>query len=174
MTPFNNAPSYLNSRETCGINLGYNIFKQVVEEMPYPYYTCDHLGYINFYNKAVVKLWGREPVIGEDLWCGSYRSLDQKGNLLLMQNGTMATCIKEQRPVIGETIVVERPDGVKRIVESQAQPLFDEKDRFIGAGNILIDKTNYADLELKLSLKTRQIEEVLDTISDGFCEMDNN
>jgi PAS domain S-box-containing protein len=121
-----------------------NMFKKILEEMPHAFYTCDQFGYINFYNTAAVKLWGREPVIGEDLWCGSWRIFDKKGSLISLDNCPMAICIKEQRPVIGETIVVQRTDGVKRLVAPRPQPLFNAKGKFTGACNMLIDITDFS------------------------------
>ena len=46
---------------------------EMIDRLAAAIYTCDSYGYIKSYNKAAVELWGREPEIGKDLWCGSWR-----------------------------------------------------------------------------------------------------
>jgi PAS domain-containing protein len=48
-------------------------FTQLVANLPAAIYTCDASGFITMYNKAAAELWGREPEIGKDLWCGSWK-----------------------------------------------------------------------------------------------------
>src|SRR5690242_11876505 len=56
-----------NSKETG------NLYQQLIQALPAALYTCDANGYILTYNDAVAELWGREPEIGKDLWCGSWK-----------------------------------------------------------------------------------------------------
>jgi hypothetical protein len=41
-------------------------------------YVCDASGYIMIYNQAAADLWGREPEIGKDLYCGSAKLMNSK------------------------------------------------------------------------------------------------
>ena len=50
-----------------------------------PLYTCDENGFILTYNKAAVALWGREPLVNREKWCGSKNIFYTDGRLLLMK-----------------------------------------------------------------------------------------
>lgn len=56
--------------------------QQIIQNLAAALYTCDALGYVKFYNKAAVELWGREPEIGKDLWCGSWKIYRLDGTLM--------------------------------------------------------------------------------------------
>ena len=47
--------------------------KHIFYDSPSAIYSCNMEGYITNYNAAAVELWGREPEIGKDLWCGSWK-----------------------------------------------------------------------------------------------------
>ncbi len=100
-------------------------YRQLIEKLPIAIYTCDAQGYIQLYNKAAVNLWGREPVIGKDMWCGSWRIYQNNGSLLPLDECPMAIALKEGRSVYGEEINVQRPDGTVLKVTPYPQPLFD-------------------------------------------------
>ena len=46
-------------------------YREVVESLPVPAYTTDGEGWLQLFNRAAVELWGREPVVGQDRWCGA-------------------------------------------------------------------------------------------------------
>ena len=48
-------------------------YEQLIRHLPGAVYTCNIEGYITFYNGAAAALWGREPELGKDLWCGSWK-----------------------------------------------------------------------------------------------------
>jgi PAS domain S-box-containing protein len=104
-------------------------------------YTCDEAGYIKLCNKAAVELWGREPVAGKDLYCGSWRIVGADGTDLPLESYPMAITLKENRPVDGAEITIQRPDGSFRTVLQYSSPIFDMQGQFSGAINMLIDVT---------------------------------
>ena len=115
--------------------------KEIFDSLPVAIYTCDHLGYITSFNKAAAKLWGREPVIGSDLWCGSFKIFKPDGEPLPLMLCPMAIALNEGRAVEGEEIVVERPDGSRIFVKPHPVPVFDKEGNLTGAANTLIDIT---------------------------------
>lgn len=117
-------------------------YRQFVENLQAPLYTTDAEGKIRLYNKAAVNLWGREPEIDKDMWCGSYKIFKLDGSNLPLDECPMAVCLKEQRSVYGEEILVARPDGSIRHVAPNPRPIFDESGRMVGAINMLIDITD--------------------------------
>jgi PAS domain S-box-containing protein len=122
-------------------------YRQLIYTLETPLYTTDTEGRITLYNKAAADLWGREPVIGKDLWCGSFQILNVDGSDMPLETCPMAVCLKEKRPVYGEEILVVRPDGSIRNVAPHPQPVFDSAGNMTGAINMLIDITGMKETE---------------------------
>lgn len=122
-------------------------YRQLIHTLETPLYTTDMEGRITLYNKAAADLWGREPKIGKDLWCGSFQILNTDGSDLPLDTCPMAVCLKEQRPVYGEEILVVRPDGSTRNVAPHPQPIFDDSGNMTGAINMLVDITGIKQTE---------------------------
>ncbi|WP_353718822.1 PAS domain S-box protein [Dyadobacter sp. 676] len=116
-------------------------YRQLIDGLPTAVYTCDSRGYIDMYNRAAVDLWGREPQLNTDLWCGSWKIYTPEGSPLPLDECPMAICLTEAREVYGEQIVIERPDGTRRHVLPYPKPLFDSKGNLTGALNMLVDIT---------------------------------
>src|SRR5687767_13671768 len=110
-------------------------YQQLLQGLPAAIYTCDAKGRIMLYNKAAAALWGREPDIGKDLWCGSWRIYKTDGTPLPLEKYPMALTIAQGKPVSGEEIIIERPDGSRYHVQPNPQPIFDVSGRIIGAVN---------------------------------------
>jgi signal transduction histidine kinase len=124
---------------------------QILESLAAAVYTCDGNGYIKFYNKAAADLWGREPEIGKDLWCGSWKIYEPDGvTPLPLDTCPMAITLKEGRSVRGKEIVVERPDGQRRNVMPYPDPIFDSSGTVIEAVNMLVDITDLKQKEIAL------------------------
>ncbi|RYZ47487.1 MAG: PAS domain S-box protein [Sphingobacteriales bacterium] len=114
-------------------------------------YTCDQNGFITFYNPAAAELWGREPELGKDLWCGSWKIWQPDGITPLSLDGCpMAIALKDGVSVRGVEIVVERPDGVRRHIMPHPDPVLDEHGRVTGAINMLVDITTLKEKENEL------------------------
>lgn len=114
-------------------------YSELIEGLPAAIYTCDAEGRITFYNTAAVALWGREPQIGHDLWCGSWKIYQTNGSPLPLDECPMAITLREGRVVQGYEIVIERPDGVRINVLPHPKPIFDRSGKLIGAINMLVD-----------------------------------
>ncbi len=116
-------------------------FRTLVKELPAAVYSCDAHGYINFYNDAAVKLWGRKPELGKERWCASWKIFKPDGTRVPLDSCPMSVAIKEQRPVPGEQLVIERPDGSRSVIMVYPQPEFDVTGKLTGAINIGFDIT---------------------------------
>lgn len=140
--------------------LNYNIYSspvnelreiQLVKNLPVAIYICDKEGYITFYNKAAAQLWGREPELGKELWCGSWKILEPDGiTPVLLENCPMAITLKEKRPAWGQEIVVECPDGSRRNIMPYPDPIFDKEGNLTEAVNMLVDITELKQKEYAL------------------------
>ncbi|HEX2114706.1 MAG TPA: PAS domain-containing protein, partial [Alphaproteobacteria bacterium] len=116
-------------------------FRELLEGLPAAIYTTDAAGRITFYNQAAADLAGRRPEIGEDDWCITWRLYNPDGTPLPHDQCPMAIALKENRPVRGVEILVERPDGSRAIVLPYPTPLRDSAGKLVGAVNVLIDIT---------------------------------
>ena len=115
--------------------------RRLLLTLPAAVYTTDAQGRITHYNDRAAELWGRRPVIGKDLWCGSWRIFHPDGSPMPHDACPMAVALRERRPVHGEEIIVERPGGARAHVLPAPQPLFDAAGELIGAVNVLVDVT---------------------------------
>ena len=80
----------------------------IVQNLPAAIYTCDLQGRITYFNEAAVELWGRRPVLGQDLWCGSWKIYDTNGIPMSLDQCPMAVTLREGHAVKGSEIIVER------------------------------------------------------------------
>ncbi len=132
-------------------------FRQLVKELPAAVYSCDVQGRITFYNDAAVKVWGREPEIGKDLWCGSFKMYSPDGSPLPSENSPMAKAVKEGHAIQGAEIIIERPDGTRSNVQVFPQPEFGLSGEIIGAINMGFDITEQVSARNKLKESERHL-----------------
>ncbi len=117
-------------------------YRQLIEGLPIAIYTTDAQGKIMLYNDEAVNLWGREPEVGKDLWCGSWKIYDLDDNPVDLDKCPMALTLQEGKAVSGTEIIIERPDGTRRNVLPHPKPIFDANGRLTGAVNTLVDITD--------------------------------
>lgn len=116
-------------------------YRELFRRVPAALYVCDLAGRIVLFNQAAVELWGREPQLGEQ-WCGSQRIFRPDGTAMPLSDCPMAVALREKRPVTGEEIVIERPDGSRRSILPHPQPIYDDSGQMVGALSMLVDITD--------------------------------
>jgi PAS domain S-box-containing protein len=126
---------------------GEQQYRQLVHALSAAVYTTDVQGRVQLWNEAAVDLWGRTPEIGRDLWSGAAKIFRPDGSPLPLDACPMAVAVKEGRPVLGEEIIIERPNGTRRHVAPFPQVLRDTSGAITGAVNMLMDITQHKLLE---------------------------
>ena len=96
------------AREECARR---TISSDRLEALPAAVYTTDPDGKITYYNRAAAALAGREPEIGKDEWCVTFRLYSTDGKVLPHDQCPMAITLKENRPIRGVEAMAQRPDG---------------------------------------------------------------
>jgi PAS domain S-box-containing protein len=117
-------------------------YRELIQALPAAVYTTDERGRITLYNQAAVTLWGRDPEVGKDLWCGSWKIFRPDGTPLPLDECPMAVTLREGRAIRGEEIVIERPDGTRRHVLPNPEPMRNVQGVVIGTINMLVDITD--------------------------------
>ena len=140
-------------------------FRRLVFALPAAVYTTDREGRITLFNDHAVELWGRQPEIGKDLWCGSHRIFRPDGTPLPHDQCPMAITLREGRVVRGEEILVERPDGSRAWVLPYPELLRNSAGEIIGAVNMLVDITDRKRAEEELLKRSVQIEKLVQELA---------
>lgn len=139
-------------------------FKDFIQDSPIAFYTCDSRGFVTFYNNAAVTLWGREPELGKDLWCGSLKIYYPDGTSMPLDECPMAKTLKEGKPHQNRNITIERPDHSFRNLLVFPKPIFDENGTLTGAHNTLVDITAQQQGEVKHAILSAIVESSADAI----------
>jgi len=126
-------------------------FHALLDHIPAAMYTCDATGRIVNFNEAAVALWGLRPEVGQTRWCGSHKIYKPDGSALGIDECPMAIALKERRPIRDQELIIERPDGARRIVLVNPEPLFDAAGTLTGAINLVVDITARKESEADLA-----------------------
>jgi two-component system sensor histidine kinase UhpB len=140
-----------------------------IQNSPEAIYTCDAKGFIKTYNKAAVKLWGREPEVDKELWCGSWRMLNCDGKQLPIDSHPMAIALKEGRLIHGEELIVQRPDGSLKRISPYASPLVNEAGQLTGVVSMLVEISEQKDRERRSEEKYKNL---IEQAADGIFIFD--
>lgn len=143
-------------------------YRDLIQNLPEAVYTCDEFGFIQLYNKAAASLWGREPIPGNDQWCGSWKIFTTDGVQLPAAACTMARAVQECNAVQSEQMIIQRPDGTLRHVLSNPTPLFDADGKLTGAVNMLIDVTEKKEKEILINQTEEKYRTLVEQASDGI------
>jgi PAS domain S-box-containing protein len=145
--------------------------RQILEALPAAVYATDVEGRLTFFNKAAVALAGRQPQLGSDRWCVSWRLFRPDGMPLPHDACAMAVALKEGRPVRGVEAIVERPDGSRVHCMPYPTPLYDAEGRLVGGVNMLVDITDRwraAEAQLRLAQTMAAIAQLTGGIAHDF------
>ena len=134
-------------------------YRQLVQSLPIAFYATDADGRVTLFNDAAVQLWGRTPVLGEQMWCGSLRMYELDGTPMPLDSCPMAMAIRHGMSMQGAEAVIERPDGTRRSVMVYPQVFRDTAGRVTGAVNALVDITERKAAEAALIASRESLRE---------------
>src|SRR5688572_8509171 len=76
--------------------------RELLRKLPVAVYTCDAEGRVTFFNRAAAELWGRQPELHRDTWCGAWKLRSIDGSRMELGNSPMARTLREGRALHGE------------------------------------------------------------------------
>ncbi|MEA1015613.1 PAS domain-containing protein [Sphingomonas sp. LY54] len=118
---------------------GHGEFAEMLEQLPAAIYVTDKDGTIIYFNRACVTLSGREPVLGVDKWCVTWKLYTVEGERLPHDECPMAVAIQQRRQIRDVEAVAERPDGSRVNFIPYPTPVFNESGDLSGAVNLLLE-----------------------------------
>ena len=125
-----------NAIAAIGTGTGY---RAELDRLDVPIYVTDARGWVTYWNQACVDFAGRQPQIGSDRWCVTWRLYTVDGDPLPHDECPMAEAIRSKRTIRNEIAIAMRPDGSRIAFRPYPTPLFDEAGEITGAINLLID-----------------------------------
>ena len=113
--------------------------REILDALPAAVYTTDADGRVTMFNQAAATFAGREPQLGTDTWCVTWKLYQPDGTPMPHDQCPMATALKERRPVRGLEGIAERPDGTRVRFIPYPTPLYDSSGVLVGAVNMVVD-----------------------------------
>jgi len=135
------------------------LYSSLIQHLPEAIFTCDLKGFITLYNNAAVNLWGKEPVVGKDLWCTPCKVYNKSGLNYLQQHCHTENHLNECRPVYGEELVLVRHDGSTSIIKIFPSSIYTKNGHIAGTVNMLMNVTKENEVENGLEDKYRNLVE---------------
>jgi PAS domain S-box-containing protein len=132
--------------------------REVLDALPAAVYTTDAEGYVTHFNSAAISLAGRNPQLGKDKWCVTWKLYRPDGTPLPHDACPMAIAIRENRPVRGAEVIAERIDGSRFWFAAYPTPLRDAEGRIVGGINMLLDITERKNAENAFRETSRRLE----------------
>lgn len=153
--------------------------QRVLDQLPVPIYTTNAAGDVTYWNQACVDFAGREPELGKDRWCVTWKIYTPAGEFLPHDQCPMAEALREGRENRGKVAIAMRPDGSRRAFCPYPTPLFDSDGKVSGAVNMLVDvSAQQSEIlaeqagrcrRLASSTTDRSIADMLEAMADGYA-----
>jgi PAS domain S-box-containing protein len=146
------------------------VSQAILDAMPTALYVCSADGAILRYNRRAAELWGRSPRPGEndERYCGAHRLYHLDGRPLPHAETPMAEVLRTGKPAHGLEVIVERPDGSRRILLVQIDPLLDDEGGVLGAINCFQDISDRKTMETKLRQSRQELEDFFENGAVGL------
>jgi PAS domain S-box-containing protein len=145
-------------------------YRDALDALPVAVYLTDPAGKITYYNQSAAQLAGQQPILGSAEWCVTWRLYAQDGAPIPHSECPMAIALRERRPVRGQELIAERPDGSRVAVLPFPTPLFSVDGALIGAVNMLMDISDWKREEGQSKRLTEFLEQEVQQRTQALAE----
>ena len=136
----------------------------MLDALPVAIYTTDAQGRLTYFNPAAAEFAGREPELGTDQWCVTWKLYHADGTPMAHDKCPMAVAVRDGRAVRGVEGIAERPDGSRVWFAPHPTPLCDAEGRIVGGINMVLDITERKQIEKATALLAAIVESSDDAI----------
>lgn len=142
----------------------------ILDAIPAAVCICSGDGTILRYNHHAAELWGRVPVPGDinDRFSGAPRLFHVDGRPLPHDETPLALTLRSGEPMYGQEVVIERPDGTRRTILADIEPLRDAQGNITGAINCFRDITVRKQAEDDLRRSQQDLEDFFENGAVGL------
>jgi PAS domain S-box-containing protein len=121
------------------------ILRKVIETIPVGLWIADQNGRITVANPEAKRIWGGVKFVDIDQY-GDYKGWwEHSGEEVGSEGWTLARAVKHGEVSKGEIVNIKGFDGVERRIIMSAIPLFNDKNKIIGAIEVNQDITEIKD-----------------------------
>ena len=138
-------------------------------------YACDTEGRITFHNAAAAALWGGEPPMEPNQWCGTQRLYEVMGQPVTLDAYPTRVAIAQMLTggaLAGRELIVRRPDGSRRHVLSYARPWLDAAGTLAGAIDTMLDITESRQADVARLQREGALQRALDASRLALWDLD--
>ncbi|HZU91697.1 MAG TPA: PAS domain-containing protein [Stellaceae bacterium] len=142
----------------------------LLELLPAAVYLCDADGVILRFNRKAALLWGRTPQPGDpaERYSGAPRLFWPDGRPLPHAEAPIAEVLRTGVPARDVEILIERPDGERRRVLANIEPIRAASGAIVGALNCFQDITALRETEQRIEAarneEARRLRALLDAL----------
>ena len=138
--------------------------KEVFENSPVAFCVTDGKGRLRFFNRAAVRLFGREPEIGSDMLFRTWKMYYSDGTPMPVEECPMAKCISEGVAYEDFRMAVEGSTGGIIHLLVFSKPILGDQGRVNGAHHTLVDVTEQRTTDLKQETLSAIVESSDDAV----------
>lgn len=144
--------------------------RSLLDAIPIAIYTCNENGYVQLYNNATIKLFGREPKKDEDRFCCAWKVLNMDGTPANIKHSPTWQCLFEGKEEATGNVLIQNPDNKFRQISVRAERVLDDNGQLIGTLNTVTDITEQSENEAKLAYLASIIRSSHDAIISKTLE----
>lgn len=136
-------------------------YRNLFDVIPVAVYACDANGVIQDFSQRAAEMWGRAPERNNpaERYCGSFKMYYPDGRFMPHAECPMARVLRGETLQPHELeVLVERPDGLRKIVIANPQALKNEHGEIVAAINCFYDITELKQSEEALQHLNIQLE----------------
>lgn len=142
----------------------------LLESLPVGLYCCDRDGNIQIANSRLARLWGRRPSAGEpsERFESTHKLLLFDGTPLAREEAPITKVLRRNQPVRDQHLILVRPDGERRDVLVNAEPIFGESGAIVGAMSCFQDITELIGTDEEIRNSEHELDDFFENSAVGL------
>ena len=147
-------------------------FRELIDMLSVAVYVCDVRGVILHYNRCAAQLWGREPRCGDpgERFCGAPRLYLPDGTVLPHEQAPIAQVLRTGLSQGNRQVILERPDGSRRMVLVNPVPIRNKAGEVSGVVNCMLDITDHRQTKEALRSRDSRLAQIFRSVRIALYE----